>query len=108
MSRYIKEDPRQRSRSPGVFENLASQNKEEVKIRGVDRLSPTVFATERTSTTTESEGGPVVGVSLDANFNPRAFLWRKGAMTDLNTLVVASKRLLSITVRHNAERKDNA
>ena len=31
--------------------------------------------------------GLVLGVSLDANFNPRAALWRNGTATDLNTLV---------------------
>ena len=44
-----------------------------------------------------NEGGSVVGVSLDANFNPRAFLWRKGVMTDLNTLVVGNSPLYLLT-----------
>jgi probable HAF family extracellular repeat protein len=39
----------------------------------------------------------VVGVSLDANFNPRAFLWEDGAMTDLNTLVVGDSPLYLLT-----------
>jgi probable HAF family extracellular repeat protein len=34
-----------------------------------------------------NDSGEVVGLSLDANFNPRAYLWENGVMTDLNTLV---------------------
>jgi probable HAF family extracellular repeat protein len=34
-----------------------------------------------------NNGGMVLGVSLDAGFNPRAVLWRDGIATDLNTLV---------------------
>ena len=44
-----------------------------------------------------NEGGSVVGVSLDANFNPRAFLWRKGVMTDLNSLVAGNSPLYLLT-----------
>jgi probable HAF family extracellular repeat protein len=40
-----------------------------------------------------NDTGDVVGVSLDANFNPRAFLWENGTMTDLNTLVPANSPL---------------
>jgi probable HAF family extracellular repeat protein len=42
-------------------------------------------------------GGSVVGVSLDANFNPRAFLWEKRVMTDLNTLVAGDSPLYLLT-----------
>jgi probable HAF family extracellular repeat protein len=33
-----------------------------------------------------NDGGEVVGASLDANFSPRAFVWKNGVMTDLNTI----------------------
>jgi len=44
-----------------------------------------------------NDAGEVVGVSLDASFNPRAFLRRNDAMTDLNTLVPADSPLSLIT-----------
>jgi probable HAF family extracellular repeat protein len=34
-----------------------------------------------------NDAGEVVGLSLDASFNPRAYLWENGVMTDLNTLL---------------------
>jgi probable HAF family extracellular repeat protein len=40
-----------------------------------------------------SDKGEVVGLSLDASFNPRAFFWRNGAITDLNTLIPANSGL---------------
>lgn len=40
-----------------------------------------------------NDAGDVVGVSLDANFNPRAFLSENGTMTDLNTLIPANSPL---------------
>jgi probable HAF family extracellular repeat protein len=40
-----------------------------------------------------NDEGQVAGVSLDANFNPRAVLWQNGTMTDLNTLIPANSPL---------------
>jgi probable HAF family extracellular repeat protein len=34
-----------------------------------------------------NDRGQVVGVSFDASFSMRAFLWQNGVMTDLNTLI---------------------
>src|ERR1019366_5315529 len=44
-----------------------------------------------------NDAGEVVGVSLDANFNPRAFLLQNHTMTDLNTLIPADSPLFLIT-----------
>jgi probable HAF family extracellular repeat protein len=41
-----------------------------------------------------NDAGIVVGLSLDAKFNGRAFLWRNGNMTDLNTLAPTSPLFL--------------
>ena len=40
-----------------------------------------------------SECGIVLGVSIDANFNIRAFIWQLGHMRDLNNLVSGSTPL---------------
>jgi len=44
-----------------------------------------------------NDAGDLVGVSLDAEFNPRAYFWRNGVMTDLNSLTPADSPLFLIT-----------
>jgi probable HAF family extracellular repeat protein len=44
-----------------------------------------------------NDAGSIIGASLDANFNPRAFLWQNGVMTDLNTLVAGNSPLYLMT-----------
>ena len=44
-----------------------------------------------------NDASSVVGASLDAKFNPRAFLWEKGEMTDLNTLIAGHSPLYLLT-----------
>ena len=44
-----------------------------------------------------NDAGLVVGASVDASGNPRAFLWNSGVMTDLNTLVAGNSSLYLMT-----------
>lgn len=44
-----------------------------------------------------NDAGVVVGTSLDVKFNPRAFLWKGGVMTDLNTLIAGHSPLYLLT-----------
>src|SRR5579863_3269194 len=44
-----------------------------------------------------NDAGSVVGASLDAKFNPRAFLREKGVMTDLNTRIAGHSPLYLLT-----------
>jgi probable HAF family extracellular repeat protein len=44
-----------------------------------------------------NDAGSVVGASLDVDFNPRAFLWEDGVMTDLNALVAGDSPLYLLT-----------
>jgi probable HAF family extracellular repeat protein len=41
-----------------------------------------------------NDPGVVVGVSLDSSFNPRAFVWENGAMTDLNAVLTSNPQKL--------------
>jgi probable HAF family extracellular repeat protein len=49
-----------------------------------------------------NDSDEVVGVSLDASFNLRAFVWHRGEMTDLNLLVPASRLHLMLATSVNA------
>jgi probable HAF family extracellular repeat protein len=44
-----------------------------------------------------NDAGSVIGASIDASGNPRAFLWEKGVMTDLNTLIAGDSPLYLLT-----------
>jgi probable HAF family extracellular repeat protein len=53
-----------------------------------------------------NDRGVVTGVSLDSDFNPRAFIRRGGVMMDLNTLVPANSPLyllLACSINSNSE-----
>jgi probable HAF family extracellular repeat protein len=66
------------------------------KATGMQDLG-TLSGDVNSTSTGINDAGLVVGLSLDASFNPRAFLWQKGAMTDLNTLIPAASSLFLIT-----------
>ena len=44
-----------------------------------------------------NDAGSVIGASIDASGNPRAFLWENGVMTDLNTLIAGESPLYLLT-----------
>ena len=44
-----------------------------------------------------NDAGSIVGASLDKKFNPRAFLWEKGVMTDLNTRIAGHSPVYLMT-----------
>jgi probable HAF family extracellular repeat protein len=44
-----------------------------------------------------NDAGSVIGASIDASENPRAFLWENGVMTDLNTLIAGDSPLYLLT-----------
>jgi probable HAF family extracellular repeat protein len=41
-----------------------------------------------------NDSGVVVGLSLDSNFNERAFVWSNGSMTDLNSVLTSNPQKL--------------
>jgi probable HAF family extracellular repeat protein len=41
-----------------------------------------------------NDRGVIAGVSLDSNFNPRAFVWENGFMTDLNAMLTSNPQKL--------------
>ena len=57
----------------------------------------TVFGDVASVGISVNDAGSVVGASLDANFNPRACRWERGAMTDLNTLIAGDSPLYLLT-----------
>jgi probable HAF family extracellular repeat protein len=48
-----------------------------------------------------NDRGDVVGASLDTSFNPRALLWEKGVMTDLNTRIAANPSGLYLVIANS-------
>lgn len=44
-----------------------------------------------------NDSGQIVGLSLDASFNPRAVLWQNGKPTDLNTFIPSNSSLVLVT-----------
>ena len=44
-----------------------------------------------------NDAGSVIGASVDASGNPRAFLWKGGVMTDLNTRIAGHSPLYLLT-----------
>jgi probable HAF family extracellular repeat protein len=66
------------------------------RATGMDDLC-TLSGDVASSASGMNDEGEVVGLSLDANFNGRAFLWRRGTMTDLNTLIPANSPLFLLS-----------
>jgi probable HAF family extracellular repeat protein len=53
-----------------------------------------------------NDSGEIVGVSLDANFDPHPYLWQNGVMTGLNSLIPADSPLsllLACSINSNGE-----
>jgi probable HAF family extracellular repeat protein len=47
-----------------------------------------------------NDSGVIVGTSLDSNFNPRAFVWQGGPMTDLNAVLSSNPQKLYLLVSY--------
>ncbi len=48
-----------------------------------------------------NDPGVIVGVSLDSNFNPRAFVWESGSMTDLNAMLTSNPQKLYLLLANS-------
>jgi probable HAF family extracellular repeat protein len=74
---------------PGDTTNHAFLWTERTGMRDLGTLSGDVLS----AGLAVNDSAQVVGVSLDANFNLRAYLWENGQMTALDDLIPASSRL---------------
>jgi probable HAF family extracellular repeat protein len=74
---------------PGDTTNHAFLWTERTGMRDLGTLSGDVLS----AGLAVNDNAQVVGVSLDANFNLRAYLWENGQMTALDDLIPASSRL---------------
>ena len=48
-----------------------------------------------------NDPGVIVGTSLDASFNPRAFVWENGSMTDLNAVLSSNPQKLYLLLAYS-------
>jgi len=48
-----------------------------------------------------NDPGVVVGTSLDSTFNPRAFVWQNGSMTDLNAMLTSNPQKLYLLLAYS-------
>jgi probable HAF family extracellular repeat protein len=48
-----------------------------------------------------NDPGAIVGASFDSNFNPRAFVWQSGTMTDLNSVVTSNPQKLYLLLAYS-------
>jgi probable HAF family extracellular repeat protein len=48
-----------------------------------------------------NDPGVIVGLSLDSNFNSRAFVWDSGTMTDLNAVLTSNPQKLYLLLAYS-------